>query len=97
MINLQVRTESGEILVRGSHAIDWDIAQYIDPDVFPCLGGLLPYADTMFNARQVERLRVEVSSRVLRDMLGAEVVSEIERCCLQVENGLHLYLWFLGD
>lgn len=99
MINMQVRSEGGEIVTRGSTAgICWsDALAQIDREKFPCLGGLLPYADTMFNGRQVERLRMEVASQSVREILGEETAVEIETLCQQVENGSHLYLWFLGD
>ena len=98
MIDLQVRTELGEIVARGSKGVDWSQALgEVDQEKFPLLGSLLPYADTMFNSRQVERLRLEVSSNSVRDIVGAGVASEIERLCLQVKSGQHLYLWFVGD
>ncbi len=99
MINMQVRSEGGEIVTRGSTpGIDWsDALAQIDREKFPCLGGLLPYADAMFNERQVEGLRIEVASQSVRDILGQETASEIETLCRQVENGSHLYLWFVGD
>lgn len=98
MISFEVRTESGEIVLRGSCGLDWTASlQSIDEDEFPFLGSLLPYADTMFNSRQTERLRREIASQSVREILGRDSVAEIERLCLQVENGSHLYLWFLGD
>lgn len=98
MINAQVRTESGEIVLRGSCRLDWmETVQCLDEDRFPFLSSLLPYADTMFNSRQVERLRREIAHQSVRDIIGHDSVAEIERLCLQVENGSHLYLWFLGD
>ncbi|GAA3624760.1 hypothetical protein GCM10022223_47300 [Kineosporia mesophila] len=99
MINMQIRSEGGEIVTRGSTpGIRWsDALAQIDREKFPCLAGLLPYADTMFNGRQVERLRMEVESQSVRDILGEENASEIETLCRRVENSSHLYLWFLGD
>lgn len=98
MINLQVRTEAGEIVSRSSHGMEWTTAlQDVDEDMFPFLGSLLPYADTIFNSRQTERLRREIASQFICEILGQDLVMEIERLCLQVENGMHLYLWFLGD
>lgn len=98
MINAQVRTESGEIVLRGSCRLDWvKTVQRIDEDRFPFLGSLLPYADTMFNSRQVERLRREIADRSVREIIGQNPAAEIERLCMQVVNGSHLYLWFLGD
>ncbi|MFJ8442622.1 hypothetical protein [Kitasatospora griseola] len=98
MINAQVRTESGEIVLRGSCRLDWmETVQRIDEDKFPFLSSLLPYADTMFNSRQTVRLRREIADQSVREIIGQDSVVEIERLCLQVENGSHLYLWFLGD
>ncbi|TMR99784.1 hypothetical protein [Nonomuraea basaltis] len=98
MINVQVRTESGEIVLRGSCRMDWIATlQHIDEDKFPFLGSLLPYADTMFNSRQAERLRKEIANQSVREILGEDSVAEIERLCLEVESRSHLYLWFLGD
>ncbi|XRQ08876.1 hypothetical protein ACN3XK_72400 [Actinomadura welshii] len=98
MINIQVRAESGEIVSRGSLGLDWTATiQHVDGNKFPFLWSLLPYADTMFNSRQSERLRRELADQSIRGLLGQGLVTEIERFCLQVENGMHLYLWFLGD
>lgn len=71
--------------------------QKIDDEEFPFLGGILPYADTIFNSRQTERLRREIASHRIGEVLGKDSVAEIERLCLQVEHGSHLYLWFVGD
>lgn len=98
MINAQVRTENGEIVLHGTCRLDWmETIQRIDQSEFPFLGSLLPYADAMFNSRQAEKLRREINDRSVRAILGEDSVVEIERLCLQVENGSHLYLWFLGD
>lgn len=98
MINIQVRGETGDIVARGASGLDWMTAlQHVDADRFPFLGSLLPFADTMFNSRQTVRLRREIADQSVRDLLGSEASSEIERFCLQVESGPHLYLWFLGD
>lgn len=98
MINLQVRSGDGEILIRGSHGLAWsENLGRIDPDKFPCLSALLPYADTMFNSRQAERLRSEVSVQFIRDLLGEALTFEIEQLCRRVESSSHLYVWFVGD
>ncbi|MFI8519097.1 hypothetical protein ACIGEZ_14890 [Streptomyces sp. NPDC085481] len=98
MINLQVRGETGNVVTHGSSRLDFiKTLQHIDPDAFPFLGSVLPYADTMFNSRQTERLRREISDPSVRDLLGNDAVAEIESLCHQVESGPHLYLWFLGD
>ncbi|MFE9743585.1 hypothetical protein ACFYOT_01635 [Saccharothrix saharensis] len=98
MINSQVRTGSGEIVLHGSCSLDWTrTVQQIDAEKFPFLTSLLPYADTMFNSLQAERLRREVADPNVREVIGQDTALEIEELCLQVEKGSHLYLWFLGD
>jgi len=98
MIGIEVRGESGEIILRGSCRLNWmTTLHHINEEEFPFLGSLLPYADTMFNSRQAERLRREIGNQSIRDIFGQDSVAEIERLCLQVENGSHLYLWFVGD
>jgi hypothetical protein len=98
MIDAQIRTESGEVVLHGTCGLDWtQTVRRIDGERFPFLGSLLPYADTMFNSLQVERLRREIADESVREILGQDSVAEIERLCLQVESGTHLYLWFLGD
>ncbi len=49
MINLQIRDEKFRVLRRGSPGIDWSVAEKLDENSYPMLGGLLPFADTMFN------------------------------------------------
>ncbi|MFD6989880.1 hypothetical protein [Streptomyces sp. NPDC059943] len=97
MINVQVRSESGTIEARAQHGVVWgpELAG-LDQSVFPMLGHLLPYADTVFNHRQVSTLLREIPRLppgVLTDDLAREVL-ELGRTVL---DGEHLYLWFLGD
>jgi hypothetical protein len=98
MIDMQVRRENVEVVAHGSQGIKWSEALgRLDPDKFPCLSSLLPYADAIFNERQVERLRRELLDPHVRDIVGDGAAAEAERLCRQVENGSHLYLWFVGD
>jgi hypothetical protein len=98
MINMQVRSENRDVVTHGSHGIIWSEALgQVDQDKFPYLSSLLPYADAVFNKRQAERLRLEVSHQSIRDIIGGGAAAEVERLCREVENGSHLYLWFVGD
>jgi hypothetical protein len=97
MIHLQVRDEKFRVVVRGTRGLDWSTVGDLDHTRYPLLGSLVPFADTMFNFLQAERLRREVSEKLIREALGEELALEIERLCHQVENGSHLYLWFVGD
>ncbi len=98
MIDLQIRTEIGEIVLRGARRLDWmETVPRLDEDRFPFLSSLLPDSHTMFNSQQAKRLRREVADRSVREIIGQDAAEEIEGLCRQVEKGLHLYLWFLGD
>ena len=98
MIDLRVRSESGETVLRGACAVAWSAELgALDAQRFPHLTGLLPYADAMFNSRQASRLREEVGDPHVREIIGVDAAQEIERLCSHVEQGAALYLWFLGD
>lgn len=97
MIAVQVRGELGDVIIRGWCQISWSSLQGIDEEEFPHLGGLLPYAGTMFNARQVLKVRREIRDNGIGELLGSEVVGELERLCRAVADGPHRYLLFLGD
>lgn len=60
------------------------------------LGHLLPYADTVFNHRQVSSLLQEVP-RLPAGVLTDEFTRELIEMGQAVLDGQGLYLWFLGD
>ncbi|MGW2090219.1 hypothetical protein [Streptomyces sp. NPDC001880] len=97
MINVQVRSESGTIEARAEHGVVWgpELAG-LDQSVFPMLGHLLPYADTVFNHRQVSTLLEEIP-RLPPDVLTDEFARELVELGQTILDGQHLYLWFLGD
>ncbi|MFD3802929.1 hypothetical protein ACFWTC_04695 [Streptomyces sp. NPDC058619] len=97
MINLQVRGENGSIEARARHGVVWgpELAG-LEQAVFPMLGHLLPYADTVFNSRQVSTLLDEVP-RLPAGVVAEEFAREVLDLGQKVLDGHHLYLWFLGD
>ncbi|SPF07117.1 hypothetical protein [Streptomyces sp. MA5143a] len=97
MINLQVRGENGTIEAHAKHGVVWgpELA-VLDQSVFPMLGHLLPYADTVFNHRQVSTLLEEVP-RLPEGVLTNEFARELMELGQVVLDGQGLYLWFLGD
>lgn len=97
MINVQVRGETGTIEARAKHGVVWgpELAD-LDQSVFPMLGHLLPYADTVFNSRQVATLLAEVP-RLPPGVVTDEFARELLDLGQKVLDGQHLYLWFLGD
>ncbi|MFC9815254.1 hypothetical protein ACFVJM_24605 [Streptomyces virginiae] len=97
MINLEVRGENGTIEARAKHGVVWgpELAG-LDQLVFPMLGHLLPYADTVFNHRQGSTLLEEVP-RLPAGVLTDEFARELTELGQAVLDGQGLYLWFLGD
>ncbi|MER7171728.1 hypothetical protein [Streptomyces mesophilus] len=97
MINVQVRDENGTIEVHSRHAVVWsgELAG-LDQSAFPMFGHLLPYADTMFNHRQVVTLLDELP-RLPSGVVTDEFARELAELGQVVLNGQALYLWFLGD
>lgn len=61
-----------------------------------CWGTWLPYGDTVFNSRQVSTLLAEVP-RLPSGVATDECARELLELGQKVLEGLHLYLWFLGD
>ena len=96
VIDLQVRSESGQI-VASSRGFEWNQELIdLDPAAFPMLTGLCAYLDTVFNQRQIPLLLAEL------DQLPAALIpeparAEVRRFSTVVMEGQHLYLWFCGD
>lgn len=97
-INIELRSESGEVLARIADpkglvakvlaGADWTrLLRYIDP-----------YGDTMFN-RQQAALLVQELGEVQRqaDPEAAAILGCVATLAQRVEAEPHLYLWFLGD
>ncbi len=93
---MQVRTEQGAIVARGSRGIEWS-QELIDLDrsAYPMLGGLCAFLDTMFNLRQLPSLIDELDRLPDGFALDDESRTEIRRLCEVVEMESHRYLWFL--
>ncbi|MFE7616786.1 hypothetical protein [Streptomyces sp. NPDC057496] len=97
MIDLQVRGETGTIEARAEHGVvRGPEPADLDQSAFPMLGHLLPYADTVFNHRQVATLPAEVP-RLPPGVVTDEFARELLDLGRMVLDGHHLYLWFLGD
>ncbi|MFG2112899.1 hypothetical protein ACGFRB_09700 [Streptomyces sp. NPDC048718] len=97
MIDLQIRREDGTLEACAKRGVAWgpELAG-LDQSVFPMLGHLLPYADTVFNHRQVSTLLAEVP-RLPPGVLTDEFTRELIELGQAVLDGPHLYLWFVGD
>ncbi|MFY1687329.1 hypothetical protein [Plantactinospora sp. WMMB782] len=98
MIDLQVRTEVGDIVARGDRGFEWT-QEFIDLDrsAYPLLSGVCAYLDTVFNQRQVPMLAEELDRLPQGRVLSEASRTEIRRLCAVVSERSHHYLWFLGD
>ncbi|WP_035863285.1 hypothetical protein [Cryptosporangium arvum] len=96
MIDLQVRGESGQVLAR-ARGFEWT-QELIDLDraEFPMLAGLCAFSDTVFNWRQVPMLLNDLQ-RLPDGVIPEPACAAIREFAATVEEGSHLYLWFVGD
>ncbi|MFJ4866857.1 hypothetical protein [Streptomyces sp. NPDC088748] len=96
MINLAVRGDGGDVVARVKAGVE-RTAAFADLDAadFPMLWALTPYGDAVFNQRQMPLLLAELDR--LPAAYGGEWVAQARELCQVVEQGSHLYLWFLGD
>jgi hypothetical protein len=97
MINLEVRSETGTVEARARHGLVWGPKlSGLNRPVFPMLGHVVPYADTIFNSHQVSTLLKEVP-RLPPGVMTDEFTHELVDLSEKVLKGTHLYLWFVGD
>jgi hypothetical protein len=96
VIDLQVRRESGQIVV-SSRGFEWTQELIdLDPVAFPMLAGLCAYLDTVFNQRQIPVLLAELE-RLPAGLIPEAARADVRRLSNVVMDGQHLYLWFCGD
>ncbi|MFI0406289.1 hypothetical protein [Actinomadura sp. 3N508] len=96
MINMAVRGDSGAVIARARCGLPWtNELGGLDPAAFPMLTALLPYADAVFNERQIPVLLKELDR--LPDEVGGDWVEETRELCAIALQAPHRYLWFLGD
>jgi hypothetical protein len=65
----------------------------------PLLSGIDPYSNTIFNARQMRQLLVEVERLMLEELSSQERASleAVTEFCREGQRGAHRFLWFIGD
>ncbi|BCY08705.1 hypothetical protein [Actinoplanes sp. L3-i22] len=96
MIDLQVRSESDQILA-SSPGFEWTQELIdLDPAAFPMLAGLCAYLDTVFNQRQIPLLLAELE-QLPNGLIPEPARAVVRRFSTVVMEGQHLYLWFCGD
>lgn len=91
--------ERGDRLDEGSVA--WKVPQgVLNLRETPLLVAVDPYGDTVFNRFQIERQlprEVEHLRRHVTDTSATEMLDELERLMAVATEGVHRYLWFVGD
>jgi hypothetical protein len=96
MLTVEVRSETGERIAATACGLKWsDALADLSELGFPMLGSLLPYADTIFNSRQLPVLLGELDR--LPEKLQGPWVAEVRELGRVALEEPHRYLWFLGD
>ncbi|WP_202512157.1 hypothetical protein [Streptomyces sp. SID3343] len=93
---MAVRGDRGDVVAHARIGVEWtDVSEALDPVGFPMLWALDPYGDAVFNQRQIPLLQAELDR--LPAACGGEWVAQARDLCQVVRQGVHLYLWFIGD
>ena len=96
MIDLAVRGDSGVVVAHSRAGVGWTAGfEDLDPAQLPMLRALTRYGDAVFNQRQMP-LSVPELDR-LSAACGGDWVAPVRELCQVVQQGTHLYLWFIGD
>jgi hypothetical protein len=96
-LTVELRDASGRVLGRtGGAELDRVMPPTDDPD-FPMLGHVDPYGDTVFNPLQMRKVLPEI--RLLKRLAPnpGPVLDELETLAEQCEEGVHIFLVFVGD
>ena len=99
-INVQLRTESGEVLVEVyDPRMVLSQAAHREFSNSRLLRYLMPYGDAIFNQAQAGDLMNDIA-KLKSDYPEtplSKLLLEIEPFVERLGNGSHLYLWFVGD
>ncbi|MFL6054034.1 MAG: hypothetical protein ACJ72W_14120 [Actinoallomurus sp.] len=97
MIDLHVRGDGPGVLARSKHGLAWsEELTNLDRARFPMFGHLLPYGDTIFNARQIDTLLNELP-KLPPGLLTDDFADALRELCRFAREAPHRYLWFIGD
>ncbi|GAA1693133.1 hypothetical protein [Fodinicola feengrottensis] len=98
MIDVQVRTEAGEILSRISK-LSIGVFFQAELALYPLLGHIVPWADMVFNSSQLKVLSREVARYEADPVLNpsGESFDWLQEMCDLVAEAGHRILWFVGD
>lgn len=100
LLTVELRTENGK--VREQFFDEGAIGRVrppIDEASSACLRFIDPYGDTIFNPWQAGALRVELEEKVdaIADEDDRERVMRVIELAKRCADGVHVYLWFIGD
>ena len=99
-LTVELRTEGGEVLeqIFDEGAVG-RLRPPLDEASSLCLRFIDPYGDTVFNPWQAAALKEELQAKVT----GIDMADDRDRITLLIElaercaDGVHMYLWFVGD
>ncbi len=96
-ISLALRRERGDDIRRAEQTY-LPAGASRDAVEYPLLSGVDPYANTIFNSRQMQQLLSEVE-RLLSGSLSVAERASLEAVADLCREGrrAHRYLWFIGD
>ena len=68
-------------------------------ELYPLLSGIDPYADTVFNYRQMSRFFTEWDrlAKLPMSSLQIELMERVREFAKTLEDNTHMYLRFVGD
>lgn len=100
LLTIALRTGDGEVVeqIFDDGAVG-RIRPPLDDDSSACLRFIDPYGDTIFNPWQAAALSIELQVKT-DGVVAADDRERIRRLIELAErcaNGVHLYLWFIGD
>lgn len=99
MIRIDVRSASGDVLESLAAEVGFDpVLQGIDRRVYPILGHLDPYGDTILNRLQVRALLEEIE-RLGEDngVISVRFRSALVNLCRKCLAHPHQFLWIVGE
>jgi hypothetical protein len=99
MIRIDLRPASGDSLESLAAEPGFDpVSQGIDRGLYPILGHLDPYGDTILNRLQVRTLLEEIE-RLGEDsyFISGDFRSDLVNLCRKCLAHPHQFLWFIGE
>ncbi|MEV0975055.1 hypothetical protein [Microtetraspora glauca] len=96
-ISYKVQEYGGTVVASGERYLTATMVEALDPVVYPMLGHICPYDDTMFNSWQVHTLIKELHHIPDSHPLDPTIREDLRALCDAVLAKPHRQLWFIGD